>query len=372
MRPMRAVRWGKRFQKPGTAPGTLTAPTEHRVERVTVTVMRYDRESFDEREVDPAEEGVEAPEPSTEAAAAGGVTWIDVVGLHDVELLRHLGERFGLHALALEDVLNTGQRPKAEDYDDHHFVVMRLFHVLEEAGGILEGEQISIFLGDDFVLTFQEIRGDFFEPVRARIRQGKGRIRSMGADYLAYALLDSLVDHFFPVLEHLGDRIEALEDEVMTEPGRDTVQRIHGVKKELLLLRRAAWPQREVLATLERFESDRIGRETRIFLRDCYDHAVQIMDMVETYRDLATGLLDIYLSTVSNRMNEVMKVLTVMASIFIPITFLAGVYGMNFDPDAGPWSMPELDWAWGYPAFWGVTLVVVAGLLWFFKRKDWI
>lgn len=372
MRPMRAVRWGKRFQKPGTAPGTLTAPAEQRVERVSVRVMRYDREGVDERVIEPEKGWGDVPESVARGAPEGGVTWIDVVGLHDVELLRYLGKRFGLHALALEDVLNTGQRPKAEDYDDHHFVVMRLFHVLEEAGGALEGEQISIFLGDDFVLTFQEIRGDFFEPVRARIRQGKGRIRTMGADYLAYALLDSLVDHFFPVLEHLGERIEELEDEVMTEPARDTVQRIHAVKKELLLLRRAAWPQREVLATLERFESDRIGRETRVFLRDCYDHAVQIMDMVETYRDLATGLLDIYLSTVSNRMNEVMKVLTVMASIFIPITFLAGVYGMNFDPEAGPWSMPELDWAWGYPTFWGITLAVVGGLLWYFKRRDWI
>jgi magnesium transporter len=368
MRPPRSLHWGKRFSKPGTAPGTLTAPAERRVEQVTVTVMGYDRDHFQEHVVDRVEDSFAV----REEMRGGGVAWIDVVGLHDVDLLRSVGERFDLHPLALEDVLNTGQRPKAEDYEDHHFVVMRLFHVLEASGGALDGEQIAIFLGDGFVLTFQEMPGDVFEPVRERIRQGKGRIRRMGADYLAYALLDSLVDHFFPVLEHLGERIEELEDEVMVEPGRDTVQRIHALKKELLVLRRAAWPQREVLATLERFESDRISRETRIFLRDCYDHAVQIMDMVETYRDLATSLLDIYLSSVSNRMNEVMKVLTVMASIFIPITFLAGVYGMNFDPDAGPWSMPELDWAWGYPAFWAVAVTTVAGLLWYFRRKDWI
>jgi len=371
MKPIRAprsTRFGKRFSRPGTAPGTLTAPTEKLVEQVTISIVAYDQERVVERQVASLSEALAVRDGFTGKA----VLWLDVVGLHDIALLQEIGERFGLHPLALEDVLNTGQRPKAEDYDDHHFVVMRLFHVLEEANGTLEGEQISIFLGEGFVLTFQEIHGDVFEPVRDRIRHGKGRIRAMGADYLTYALLDSLVDHFFPVLEHLGDRIEDLEDEAMFDPGRETVGRIHEIKKELLALRRAAWPQREVLAVLERFDSAWIGRDTRIFLRDCYDHAVQIMDMIETYRDLVSGLLDIYLSSVSNRMNEVMKVLTVMASIFIPITFLAGVYGMNFDPEAAPWSMPELEWAWGYPAFWVVTVTVALGLLWFFKRKDWL
>jgi magnesium transporter len=333
-----------------------------------MSVVAYDEERVVERRVASLDEAL-AVRDRFEGTA---VLWLDVVGLHDVALLQEIGARFGLHPLALEDVLNTGQRPKAEDYEDHHFVVMRLFHVLEEASGVLEGEQISIFLGERFVLTFQEIHGDVFEPVRDRIRHGKGRIRSMGGDYLTYALLDSLVDHFFPVLEHLGDRIEDLEDEAMFEPGRSTVESIHELKKELLALRRAAWPQRDVLAVLERFESEWISRETRIFLRDCYDHAVQIMDMIETYRDLVSGLLDIYLSSVSNRRNEVMKVLTVMASIFIPVTFLAGVYGMNFDPDSAPWSMPELGWAWGYPVFWVVSAATAGGLLWFFKRKGWL
>ena len=371
MRQLGSLRFGKRFSKPGTAPGTLTAPTDQRVEEVSIRVMTYGPAGYDERKVARVEEAL--PDGGR-AEAEDEVVWIDVVGLHDVETVRTIGEHFGLHPLALEDVLNTGQRPKAEDYEDHDFLIMRLFHPVEQntsdpraAGvGSVESEQISIFLGVGFVVTFQEILADVFEPVRERIRHGKGRIRRMGSDYLAYALLDSLVDHFFPVLERLGDRLEILEDEVMVEPARDTVERIHRLKKELLLLRRAAWPQREVLSALERFESERIGSETRIFLRDAYDHAVQIMDIVETYRDLASGLLDIYLSSVSNRMNEVMKVLTVMASIFIPITFIAGVYGMNFE------HMPELGKPWAYPVFWGVTLSVVAGLLWFFRRRGWI
>ena len=356
MRPLRQIHFGKRFSKPGTAPGTLTAPEVRRVESVSITVMDYDTESLEERSVATVEEALAACRPS-------GVTWIDVVGLHDVEVVRQLGEHFRLHPLALEDVLSVGQRPKADEYENHYFIVMRLFHVIADG---LESEQLSLFLGDNYVITFQELPEDVFDGVRDRLRNARGRIRSMGADYLAYALIDSQVDHFFPVIEKLGERIEDLEDEVMTDPQRDTVEQIHAIRKDLLLLRRAAWPQREVLAAMERFESARIGKETRVFLRDAYDHAVQIMDMVETYRDLASGLLEIYLSSVSNRMNEVMKVLTVMATIFIPITFLAGVYGMNFK------HMPELYWTWGYPAFWGVTVVTTLGLLWYFKRKDWL
>jgi len=356
MRPLRSVHFGKRFSKPGTAPGTLTAPSERRVESVAITVMDYDSESLKEQRVATVDEAVAV-------CRAPGVTWIDVVGLHDVDVVRELGEHFHLHPLALEDVLSVGQRPKADEYEDHYFVVLRLFHAIADG---LESEQISLFLGDGYVITFQELPEDVFDGVRDRLRQARGRIRTMGADYLAYALIDSLVDHFFPVIETLGERIEDLEDEVMTDPQRDTVEQIHAIRKDLLMLRRAAWPQREVLAAMERFESARLGRETRVFLRDAYDHAVQIMDMVETYRDLASGLLEIYLSSVSNRMNEVMKVLTVMATIFIPITFLAGVYGMNFH------HMPELDWTWGYPAFWGVSVVSTLGLLWYFKRKDWL
>ncbi len=356
MRPLRSVHFGKRFSKPGTAPGTLTAPEIRRVESVSITVMDFDAERLEERAVSTVEEALAVCRPS-------GVTWIDVVGLHDVGVVSRLGEHFHLHPLALEDVLSVGQRPKADEYEDHYFIVLRLFHALSEG---LESEQISLFLGDGYVITFQELPESVFDGVRDRLRNARGRIRSRGADYLAYALIDSLVDHFFPVIETLGEGIEDLEDEVMSDPQRDTVEQIHAIRKDLLMLRRAAWPQREVLAAMERFESERISRETRVFLRDAYDHAVQIMDMVETYRDLASGLLEIYLSSVSNRMNEVMKVLTIMATIFIPITFLAGVYGMNFK------HMPELDKVWAYPAFWAVSVTTTLGLLWYFKRKDWL
>jgi magnesium transporter len=355
------VRFGKRFAKPGTAPGTLSAPEVRRVEEVSISVMAYGPERVDEWQGSSVEEALARRSDLP-------VTWIDVVGLHDVDLLQQLGEHFGLHQLALEDVLNVGQRPKVEAYEDHLFVIMRLIH----RGSELESEQISIFLGGGFLLTLQEVPGDVFDGVRDRIRHGLGRIRRSGADYLAYAVIDSLVDNFFPVLEELGTRLEDLEDEVIEDPDRETVSRLHQARKDLLLLRRAAWPEREVVSTLERQETPLIGRETRVFLRDCYDHAVQILDMTETYRELASSLLELYLSTVSNRMNEVMKVLTVLASIFIPLTFLAGIYGMNFDTEASPWNMPELDWYWGYPAFWVVSAVLAGVLLILFKKKDWL
>ncbi len=352
--------WKKRFSAPGTAPGTLRA-AEQRVETVRVEVIDYGPDHLEERTVERVEDTFVYRDRSS-------VTWINVIGLHDLGPLERLGERFGLHPLTLEDVLNTHQRPKLEDYGDYQFVVMKLVH----AGERIETEQISMFLGYNFLITFQEVPGDVFEPIRERIRKGRPRIRGAGADYLAYALLDALVDHFFPVLEAYGEKIEALEDELVDNPTTDTLARIHGIKKELLLLRRAAWPQREVVNGLERLESANLRKETRVFLRDCYDHAIQVMDMLETYRDLASGMLDVYLSSVSNRMNEVMKVLTIMASIFIPLTFIAGIYGMNFDPQASPWNMPELGWRWGYPAVWLVMLGIGGALFVYFRRKEWL
>jgi magnesium transporter len=356
------VRFGKRFAPPGTAPGTLSPPAFRRVETVTISVLEYGPDRVTEWQAAGVEE-------VASKRAGLPVLWIDVVGLHDVDLIGRLGGEFGLHPLALEDVLNTGQRPKMEPYEDHIFMVMKLMH---SSAGAFESEQISFFLGTGFVISFQEIPGDVFEPVRQRIRTSHGRIRRMGPDYLAYALLDSLVDHCFPVLEEFGERIEELEQEVIEAPDRETVGLIHAAKRDLLVLRRATWPQREVVSALERYESPLVSKEIRIFLRDLYDHTVQVLDMVETYRDLVTGLLDIYLSSVSNRMNEVMKVLTVLASIFIPLTFLAGIYGMNFDPKASPWNMPELEWAYGYPAFWLLTVAIVVVMLILFKRKRWL
>jgi len=273
-----------------------------------------------------------------------------------------------LHPLSLEDVLNTGQRPKFEDYEEYDFVIMKELR-LEES---IQAEQISLFFGKGWIITLQEAPGDPFEPVRERLRKGKGRIRKAGADYLAYALIDALVDSAFPILEKLGDRIEMLERDVVGHPTRSTVREIYSVRRELLYLRRTAWPQRDLIHMLNRDESLLIAPETRIYLRDCYDHSVQILDLIETYRELAAGMLDVYLSSNSNRLNEVMKVLTVIATIFIPLTFITSLYGMNFNTRISRWNMPELDWRYGYPIVLGLMAAIVAGLLVYFRRKKWL
>jgi magnesium transporter len=352
----------KRASRPGTAPGTLQAPARRGTEGVSIEVIDYSAGHLEEKTVAAVDE-------LRGYRGKSSVTWINVVGLHDVDLFYWLGEHFGIHSLALEDVLNVGQRPKQEDYANHDFIVMKQVD-MGSAG--LATEQISMFLGSDYVITVQEIPGDAFDPVRERIRRGRARIRGAGADYLAYALVDALIDRFFPVLERYGEHIEEIEEALLDNPGSELLNEIHAIKKDLLVLRRIAWPHREVIGGLERRETPLIHAETRVFLRDCYDHCVQIMDILETYRDLTGSMLDVYLSSVSLRMNEVMKVLTVMASIFIPLTFIAGVYGMNFDPKASRWNMPELDWAYGYPAFWAVIVVLGAAMIWFFRRKDWL
>jgi magnesium transporter len=352
---------GKRYHTPGTAPGTLTPLAEPRSDQVRVTVMDYSPGQLTEREVQSVEELL----PFRDTAS---VTWINVDGLSDVALLEALGNAFKIHRLTLEDVLNCGQRPKVEEYDGYEFVVMKSVDMIDDK---LETEQISIIFGHNYVLTLQEVPGDSFEPVRERIRRGKGLIRSMGPDYLAYALMDALIDESFPVLERYGEKIESLEDELVEHPTPQTLHQIHGVKRELLLLRRIAWPERDLVNSMLRDDSKFIAAETKVFLRDVYDHVVQAMDMIETYRELGAGMLDVYLSSLSNRMNEVMKVLTIIATIFIPLTFIAGVYGMNFDPDTSPWNMPELRWYWGYPFSLALMAVTAAGLVRYFRRKGW-
>lgn len=299
------------------------------------------------------------------------VSWLDVMGIGSEDILRRLAKVFNLHPLVLEDVVNVPQRPKVEDFGSQLVLIARMVMPKERGYGFYS-EQVSFVLGKYYLLTVQEEpERDCFAPVRDRIRTNKGTIRKQGADYLAYSLIDAIIDGFFPVLEDYGERIEELEDEVVTNPTRRTLERIYQVRRELLELRRAIWPQRDAINSLIRDGSDLISPEVRVYLRDCYDHAVQVMDIVETYRELASGLMDVYLSSVGNKMNEVMKFLTVMSSIFIPLTFIAGVYGMNFNTEKSPWNMPELDWYWGYPAFWLLMLAISSALVYFFWRRGW-
>ncbi len=296
------------------------------------------------------------------------MVWVNVDGLGDAGTLQKIGEIFGIHKLALEDVIHVHQRSKVEDYVNQLFIVARM---LFDGDDNVRTEQISIFLSGGKVLTFQERKGDCLEPVRERIRKGKGIIRSAGADYLAYAILDAVVDAWFPLLEKYGDFLEGLEDEVLETPDKETVGKIHQVKRDLLEIRRTIWPMRETMSSLFR-EETQISKETHVFLRDCYDHVIQILDIVESYRDIASGLMDLYLSSVSNRMNEVMKVLTIIATIFIPLTFIAGIYGMNFNPNASPFNMPELNWRYGYPAVLVIMAVVGVVMSLFFFRRGWL
>ncbi len=349
-----------RHVTPGARPGALVAP-QQKAEQLRIHVVSYGPEKCEEKEVATFEEALHLMERHR-------VTWIDITGVHDLDLLRKLAERFNLHELAVEDVVNVGQRPKMEEYDDHIFVIMRMLHL----GTVLNVEQFSLFFGERVVITIQEYEGDPFGPIRERIAAGTGRIRHRGADYLAYALVDVLEDSLYPVLEKYGEWIEQLEEELLKDPNPDLLEAVHRIKRDLLWVRRAAWPHREVISALERVESGKVTDETKVFLRDAYEHAVQVMDVVETFRDLSSGLMDLYLSSLSHRMNEVMKMLTVMASIFIPLTFIAGIYGMNFNPSSSELNMPELNWALGYPAALGVMVAIAVGMVLFFKRKGWL
>jgi len=338
----------------GLAPGTLVAP-EGAVVPTGMHVICYDAGSLEETIVESVAE-------LKRFRSSGRVLWVNLCGLGNTEMLAGLGALFGLHPLALEDTLTVRQRPKVEDYKENIFVVMRMLHFRGE----IDTEQVSMFLGRDFVLTVQERPGDCFEPVRERLRNGGGQIRTQGADYLMYSLIDAVTDNYYPFLESLGEVVEQLEDEVVDRPTRQSVGKVHEVKRSLLQVRRAIWPLREAISTILRDESPLLGEVARVYLRDCYDHAVQVLDMVETYRELAGGLMDVYLSSLSNKMNEVMKVLTIIATIFIPMTFIAGIYGMNFD------SMPELHQSWGYPAALGVMVAIAVFMLFVFRRMGWL
>ena len=322
-----AVHFKRHSTKPGLPPGELVHIGEHSTEKVKISIIDYNQDHWEEKKVDSIEECFAYKDTPT-------VTWIDIEGIHDAAVMEKVGEYFGLHPLILEDIMNSEQRPKMDDLDDVVFIVAKMLYYDENQTEITI-EQISFVLGQNFVLSFQERSKDVFAPVRERIRKAKGRIRSMGPDYLVYALLDGIVDHYFVVLEAFGDRIESMEDELLSQPSSDTLETIHKMKKELISLRKSVWPLREVIGSLERGEPQLIREKTQVFIRDLYDHTIQVMETVETYRDMMAGLQDLYLSSVSNKMNEVMKILTIVATIFIPLTFIAGVYGMNFSFIAG-------------------------------------
>jgi len=343
---------------PGTAPGTLVSAEDSAPSQIYA--LSYHGAEVRERSLEPDTD-------FTKWQQQNEVTWIDVQGLADLGRLTALADAFGLHPLVLADIVHTHQRPKVESYDDHLFIVLRMPH----AEPRLWTEQVSLVLGPNYVITFQERAGDCFDPVRQRLHTPSARIRAAGADYLAYALIDAIIDSYFPLLETYGELIEDLEASVMLNPEPNIARRVHAVKRELITLRRALWPQREMVNQLLREEHACIQAETRIYLRDCYDHSVQSLDMLEIYREIASGLVDFYVSCVSTRMNEIMKVLTIIATIFIPLGFIASLYGMNFDR-ASPYNMPELGWRFGYPFALGLMLAVAGGLLWQFRKKGWL
>lgn len=342
----------------GMSPGSLVYVGDESRQNISVSVIHYSQGHFSENRNTDLASCRDLVSPDT-------VSWINVSGVHDPGMVSEIGQLFGLHPLVLEDILNTESRPKIDDYDDYLFIVLKMIDY-DEKSRQFDHEQVSLVVGPHMVISFQEKPGDVFDPLRGRIRKGKGRIRKSGAGYLAYALIDMIVDHYFTILEKIGEQIENLQDEVMDDARKEIVNAIHQSRSRIIFLRKAAWPMRDIIQTLLREQSDLIDEDVKLYLRDVYDHAMHVSDTVETYRDILANVLDIYLTSVSNKMNEVMKVLTVIATIFIPLTFLAGVYGMNFD------YMPELSWPWAYPVVWAVFLLIFIGLLAWFKRKKWL
>lgn len=348
----------KRTKKAGLPSETLVYTGEKKDELVKIHVIDFDEANFQESEL----ASVDACLPYKDKPT---VTWINVDGVHNIPVIEKLGECFGLHRLVLEDIMNTDQRPKMEDYEDYLYIVLKM--LASGKNGEIITEQLSLIVGKNFVITFQEgIEGDVFPLIRERLRSGKGKIRKMGADYLAYALLDAVVDNYFVILEKFGDKIESLETELIGNPTQETVQRIYQIKREMIFLHNAVWPLREVVSGLGKHDSALISEATAPYLRDVYDHVIHIIDSVDIYREMLSSMLDMYLSSVSNRLNEVMKVLTVISLIFMPLTFIAGVYGMNFK------YMPELDWRYGYPAALFFMLGIGVVMLFYFKRKKWL
>jgi len=347
----------KRTPEAGLPPGTLIFQGQQKVASITVTICEYTERTCQENKVAKIEDCF----PLKDKPA---VTWINIVGIHDPALIGKLGNYLSIHSLVLEDILSTNNRPKIEDHTDYIFIILKALSFNKETDNIIS-DQVSIIIGPNFVISLQE-NNDIFSPIKKRIDTPQSIIRKMGAGYLAYALIDLLVDNYFIILETIEDKIESLEEELLTAPGSKTLHVIHQLKNELIQSRKAIWPVREVINEMERSESALFHKSMKIYLRDVYDHTIQTLDTIDSLRDMVSGMLDIYLSSISNRMNAVMKVLTIIATIFIPLTFIAGVYGMNFD------FMPELHWQWAYPVFWFVMLVIVIVMVIFFRKKKWL
>ncbi len=341
----------------GLPPGTVVYSGEDQTAGVKITLLEYNEKEFIEKEFFNFDECLLHVKSDM-------IKWINVDGVHNTELIQKIGEKFNIHTLTLEDIANTDQRPKFEEYENYMVSIMKMLSYDSET----HAEQLTIILLDNnTVLSFQEAEGgDAFDIIRTRIRSGKGRVRKMGADYLAYCLIDAVVDLYFVILEKIGDRIEVLEEELVQDPSKETMHVLHLMKREMIFLRKAVWPMRELISNFDRSESKLIKKPTRLFLRDLYDHTIRVIDTVETYRDLLSGMMDVYLSSVSNRMNEVMKVLTIITTIFIPLSFIAGIYGMNFD------NLPELHWKYSYFVLWGIMISIALGMVFYFKKKKWL
>jgi magnesium transporter len=353
-----------RYPPPGTAPATLFVPPEYQGQKPVISLIEYDAHSIEERKIETMDELLPCLDNDK-------VSWINVDGLGDPEFIKRLGQHFRIHPLALEDIFNIGQRPKVDEYDRQLFIVLDMGYENKEGEVIFE--QVCVVLAEQFVITIQEEdSGDVFNPVRQRLRDGGGNARFMKSDYLAYALIDAVIDQYFPIIESLGESMEDLQETLLDQPTRERLRELHDFKRLIARIRRAIWPQREVLGRLMRDETGLIATRTKPFFRDCYDHTVIMVDILETFREATRNIMDIYLSSISIRTNEVMRVLTVISSIFIPLTFIAGVYGMNFDPKLSPFNMPELEWPFGYLFAICLMLAVAIGMIAFFKRKKWL
>lgn len=348
----------KKSEKVGLPPGSIVHIGNKRDEKAKISIVDYSKAKFQEKEVKSVRECLPYKDKLT-------ITWINIDGVHEMKVIEEIGKHFNLHPLILEDIVDTDQRPKIKDFVNYIFIILKMLYY-DKNDNEMKVEQVSLILGKNYVISFQEREGDVFNSIRERIRNNIGRIRKAGADYLIYALIDAIVDNYFLIIEKLGEKIENLEDKVISRPKPANLRVIHKLRRDLIFLRKSVWPLREVISFLEKGESPLVLESTNIYLRDIYGHTIQVMDTVETLRDIISGMLDIYLSSASNRMNEIMKMLTIIATIFIPLTFITGIYGMNFQ------NMPEIKWVWGYPVVVSIMVAIGIGMLIYFKRKKWM